>query len=1046
MKARASTWVDATCTTPKTCSTCQGTEGTALGHKAGAEATCTTAQICTVCQEVLVAALGHTWVDASCLTPKTCSTCNITEGDALGHKWKAATCTTPKTCPACGATEGEAVGHKWGPATCETPKTCAECEITEGNPNGHSGNDVGVCTVCAKNLVISVDEAIDIGLSKDNGKYSSEYYYVKLTITESVNANGFTRAKVRNDLYFSIAGGYLSDSTGTTVKTGDTVIYKAKIGASSSNMVVSGGREPRLYEVASYKVVSNCSTHDYSNIGVCNTCGHNCVISVEDAIAIGMTYENTKYTNDYYYVQLTLDHQVNSNGFARMTVSEGLYVTVAGGYLTGAAEGTIKLGNTVIFKAKLGASSSALTTGGKELRLYQVATYQIVSQQHTHVYGDTVTPLIPVTCGKDGTGTVACACGKTKEVVVPATKLHTPDANFKCTVCGKSAILTVDEAIAIGMSYDKTKYSSDYYYVQLTLDHQVNPTGGFARATIAQGLYVTVNAFLGSNTTPYQLGDTVIFKAKLGAANSALTTGEKELRLYEVAEYVISNPSVSTTVDGKTNIVTHNSIFSSFAEVTQAPAGVSFDLGYLYVKNSGLVSLANTALVWNTNKTYKTITFDLYVDKITDQNGNACNEVEFQLSAGIAFASIVDANGNEVQVKYGDAPYVVLQQGQSYHVVVDVRDVNTPAFSFGLNKQTCEVYFYNCSISTTSIDQVTITFVSGEKGGNAPLATLTGKIGDAIVFPANPTYPGFLFAGWYTDAACTTPFEATTYTSNLVVYAKWNIDPEQSLPVMSFNVKTSNSNKSLVIDVIRANNPYVFGVQEADSSWMSYLKSQLGSTYSCVGVERGGGIFNGGSEHSAIFYRTDMFDLVEGGTKWLSQTPDVASKYSDGTNTANYNRIMTYVVLERKSDGARFIYVNTHLDNNGNNDGTAAENVRKGQVEILLQQVQVLYNKYGNLPTVVSGDFNTQGVNNTASYKAMINGGFTDSSKVAVEADNKRTFNGNADTGNVIFDYIFVSADWADDVETYKVCEEKSGDKWISDHNAIISTIIFPTK
>ncbi|MBO7273970.1 MAG: endonuclease/exonuclease/phosphatase family protein, partial [Clostridia bacterium] len=319
---------------------------------------------------------------------------------------------------------------------------------------------------------------------------------------------------------------------------------------------------------------------------------------------------------------------------------------------------------------------------------------------------------------------------------------------------------------------------------------------------------------------------------------------------------------------------------------------------------------------------------------------------------------------------------------------------------------------------------------------------LTGTIGDAIVLPADPTYPGFLFAGWYTDSACTTPFTETTYNNNMMVYAKWTLDPAQSLPVMSFNVKTNNSNKDLVIDIILENNPYVFGVQEADSIWMSTLKNKLGSIYSCVGVERGGGIFNSGSEHSAIFYRTDMFTLIEGGTKWLSQTPDVASKYSDGTNTANYNRIMTYVVLERKSDGAQFIYVNTHLDNNGDNDGTAAENVRKGQVEILLQQVQVLYNKYGNLPTVVTGDFNTQP--NTVSYKAMLEGGFVDSSKVAVEADDKRTLNGNSDSGNVIFDYVFVSSDWADAVETYKVCEEKRNGTWISDHNAIISTIVFP--
>ena len=394
-------------------------------------------------------------------------------------------------------------------------------------------------------------------------------------------------------------------------------------------------------------------------------------------------------------------------------------------------------------------------------------------------------------------------------------------------------------------------------------------------------------------------------------------------------------------------------------------------------------------------------------------------------------------------MNYGDAPYVVLQQGQSYHVVVDVKDVNTPAFSFGLNKQTCEVYFYNCSISTTSIDQVTIAFVSGEKGGNTPLATLTGKIGDAIVFPANPTYTGFLFAGWYTDAACTTPFEATTYTSNLVVYAKWTLDPAQSLPVMSFNVKTNNSNKSLVIDVIRANNPYVFGVQEADSTWMSYLKSQLGSTYKCVGVERGGGILNGGSEHSAIFYRTDMFDLVEGGTKWLSQTPDVASKYSDGTNTANYNRIMTYVVLERKSDGARFIYVNTHLDNNGDNDGTVAEKIRKGQVEILLAQIQKLCNTYGDLPVVVTGDFNTQGVaNNTISYNAMLAGGFVDSSKVAKVGEAKTTFTDmKNENSNVIFDYVFVSSGSKNQVQSYKVCDAKRNGEWISDHNAIIANI-----
>ena len=82
----AHTWVDATCTAPKTCSICSATEGEALGHEAGDEATCTAAQICTRCDYVFVAALGH---------------------DEESHEAKAATCTAIGwdayvTCSRCG--------------------------------------------------------------------------------------------------------------------------------------------------------------------------------------------------------------------------------------------------------------------------------------------------------------------------------------------------------------------------------------------------------------------------------------------------------------------------------------------------------------------------------------------------------------------------------------------------------------------------------------------------------------------------------------------------------------------------------------------------------------------------------------------------------------------------------------------------------------------------------------------------------------------------------------------------------------------------------
>lgn len=76
----------------------------------------------------------HSWAEATCTEPKTCTSCGETEGEALGHTWKAATCTEPKTCTVCGATEGEALGHQWTEATYLTPKTCSVCGETEGGP------------------------------------------------------------------------------------------------------------------------------------------------------------------------------------------------------------------------------------------------------------------------------------------------------------------------------------------------------------------------------------------------------------------------------------------------------------------------------------------------------------------------------------------------------------------------------------------------------------------------------------------------------------------------------------------------------------------------------------------------------------------------------------------------------------------------------------------------------------------------------------------------------------------------------------------------
>jgi len=96
---------------------------------------------------------SHSYKDATCTAPKTCSTCGATEGSALGHSWNAATCTAPKTCSKCGATEGSAE-HSWNTATCTAPKTCSKCGATEGSAAGHSYQN-GICTGCGAEEVIN---------------------------------------------------------------------------------------------------------------------------------------------------------------------------------------------------------------------------------------------------------------------------------------------------------------------------------------------------------------------------------------------------------------------------------------------------------------------------------------------------------------------------------------------------------------------------------------------------------------------------------------------------------------------------------------------------------------------------------------------------------------------------------------------------------------------------------------------------------------------------------------------------------------------------
>ena len=114
-------------------------------------------------------------------------------------------------------------------------------------------------------------------------------------------------------------------------------------------------------------------------------------------------------------------------------------------------------------------------------------------------------------------------------------------------------------------------------------------------------------------------------------------------------------------------------------------------------------------------------------------------------------------------------------------------------------------------------------------------------------------------------------------------------------------------------------------------------------------------------EHSAIFYRTDKFDVIEKGDFWLSETPDVPSKGWD----AVLPRICSWGHFKCKDTGFEFLFFNLHMDHIG----------KKARVEsaYLVQDKMKELGKGKELPAILTGDFNVDQTHQ--SYDAFVSKG-----------------------------------------------------------------------
>ncbi|HEX2740447.1 MAG TPA: endonuclease/exonuclease/phosphatase family protein [Rubrobacter sp.] len=204
--------------------------------------------------------------------------------------------------------------------------------------------------------------------------------------------------------------------------------------------------------------------------------------------------------------------------------------------------------------------------------------------------------------------------------------------------------------------------------------------------------------------------------------------------------------------------------------------------------------------------------------------------------------------------------------------------------------------------------------------------------------------------------------------------------------VMSFNVRGAShmgdgvnvweKRAAINVETIRRYEPDLIGFQEFHHGNREVYERELpgytrlpGPVYGTAQVE----------EHAAIFFDPERFEDLDSGGFWLSDTPD---EYS--TSWGNeVIRSANWAVLRCRQKGATFLHVNTHLDH-------VSEPARVEGSGLILRQSEETRTNHGELPTVVTGDFNcTPG---TRPYRVFMEDGFVDTFLVAGNEDDAYTF------------------------------------------------------
>lgn len=261
----------------------------------------------------------------------------------------------------------------------------------------------------------------------------------------------------------------------------------------------------------------------------------------------------------------------------------------------------------------------------------------------------------------------------------------------------------------------------------------------------------------------------------------------------------------------------------------------------------------------------------------------------------------------------------------------------------------------------------------------------------------------------------------------------------QQLTIGSYNLRYDTSQDvgnlwkdraPVVANLLRFHDFDIFGTQEALKNQLDDVSRAL-PQYSRYGVGRNDGVDKG--EHSAIFYKTDRFKLLDKGDFWLSQTPD---KPSLGWDATCCNRICSWVYLQDRKTKKKFYFFNVHFDHQG-------KVARQESSKLMLTKIREIA---GKNPVILTGDFN--GDHESSWYQTLANSGLLKDTYRLVEHPyaNNASFNafGKQSDRTQIIDHIFITDHFQ--AKKWGVLTDTYHGKFPSDHFPILVELDYGKK